>query len=193
MKLQQKYDAIVILGGTHTPGYKFPKDRMDAAIHLYKKGFAPCIIVTGIGQTEMMSDYALENGIEAETIVKEPHATNTAENLHYTKKILADNKWSRILVVTSDFHVPRTKYWKKRIFGNKKGFACEIYAANSGTGVLDLVRRLFVERIFLTGGEIATLGVDNGDDRRIVKKYKPVETTMENLTKKLYKTKIITN
>ena len=59
-----------------------------------------------------MVRYLIEHGADASRIIEEDEASNTRENLLFSAKLAeaAGLDTSRVLIVTSDFHMCRAKY-----------------------------------------------------------------------------------
>ncbi|HYF29364.1 MAG TPA: YdcF family protein, partial [Candidatus Paceibacterota bacterium] len=96
MKLNQpleKADAIFVLGSSdlRVPAY---------AAQLYHEGWAPLIIfsgkegklathrVWGMSEAEKFAEVARELGVPEEAMLLEKEATNTGENVQFTKRLL---------------------------------------------------------------------------------------------------------
>lgn len=125
-----KYQAIVVLAGGFKDNGELPQNvkyRVLTAYKLYKQGLAPRIIMSGKWspywdhsppkqtEAEMMSRYARSLGVPNSAIFNEEHSQNTSENIFYTYKIfLEPNNWRSIIIVTSDYHVRRTKQILRR-------------------------------------------------------------------------------
>lgn len=120
-------DVIVVLGGgTHPvlPPRQHPEvreegDRLLYASQLYRAGAAEQILVTG-GRIEWLGGRDLETeandmtiilgmlGVPEEAIWQEGLSQNTYENALYTRDILAEKEITRIILVTSAYHMPRS-------------------------------------------------------------------------------------
>ena len=118
-------EAIVILGGA-TRDIHYPRiipdmnergDRLLYGAKLYKDGAAPLIILSGGriqwfgGAHSEAKDMAMIlqlMGIPSEAMVLEPNSLNTYQNAAYTKKILQEKGITKILLVTSAMHMPRS-------------------------------------------------------------------------------------
>ncbi|MGD6960936.1 YdcF family protein [Fictibacillus phosphorivorans] len=121
-KVSSKIDSILVLGGgtkNNRPGAVL-KGRLDQALAYAKEHPNVIFIVSGglgFGKTtsegSIMKNYLVENGIEADTIQIEEKATSTYENLLYTKEMIQPS--DQLLIVTSDFHLFRTKMIAKRV------------------------------------------------------------------------------
>lgn len=121
-KVSGKIDTILVLGGgtkNNRPGAVL-KGRLDQALAYAEKHPDVTFIVSGglgFGKTTsegtIMKNYLMENGILAERITIEEKATSTYENLLYTKKMIQPD--DQVLIVTSDFHLFRTKMIAERV------------------------------------------------------------------------------
>jgi uncharacterized SAM-binding protein YcdF (DUF218 family) len=96
------------------------KTRLDKAVELYKYGYAPRLIVSGgrkvgqlIPEAHAMKTYLVQNGVPEDAIITEETALNTWENLERCGAITKDQGYGSVLVVTSDFHIARTKWMLK--------------------------------------------------------------------------------
>jgi uncharacterized SAM-binding protein YcdF (DUF218 family) len=122
---QVRADAIVVLGGgTRSGDYPRPTpevneagDRLLYGAHLYRRGIAPRILVTGgraelvqsarVSGAETMADILVEIGVPREKIRLESQSRNTYENAVETAAILRQSGLERIVLVTSATHMPR--------------------------------------------------------------------------------------
>jgi uncharacterized SAM-binding protein YcdF (DUF218 family) len=92
------------------------------------------IIVSGgqgpgedITEAEAMKRFLISHGIDEKQIIKEDKSTSTSENLLYSKGVLSQidsNEKLKISIVTTDFHMFRTKF-----LANRVGF--EVYSVPS--------------------------------------------------------------
>ncbi|ANX14031.1 hypothetical protein ABE41_018620 [Fictibacillus arsenicus] len=121
-KVSGKIDTILVLGGgtkNNRPGAVL-KGRLDQALAYAENHTEVTFIVSGglgFGKTTsegtIMKNYLMENGIHPERITIEEKATSTYENLLYTKEMIQPD--DQVLIVTSDFHLFRTKMIAKRV------------------------------------------------------------------------------
>lgn len=114
-------DYVIILGGGIKNGEvtKSLQYRLDQGILFLKEHPDLEVIVTGgvgfgetISEGEAMKNYLVANGIPEDKIIVESKATSTMENFKYTKQILEEQTGKsdyKVLVVTSDFHMARSK------------------------------------------------------------------------------------
>jgi uncharacterized SAM-binding protein YcdF (DUF218 family) len=119
-------EVIVVLGGG-TESAQFPRpavevnaagDRVLYAARLYKEGKAQKILLSGgnitwLGGRSMtpadeMADILALIGIPEEDIWLQPDSQNTYEDALYSSQILKEKGASRVLLVTSAMHMPRS-------------------------------------------------------------------------------------
>ncbi len=115
---RQDYQAIIVLGAQVKPDGSPSIQlswRLDAAAEAYRKHPVPIVVCGGKGKDEpypeadAMEAYLAAGGTDRADVLKDPDSFNTRENLINAKKLLeAGNKnIQRVLIVTSDYHVPR--------------------------------------------------------------------------------------
>jgi len=113
----QKAQAIVVFGGgvgeTGSPG-KSTIERARYAAELYRKGFAEKIVfssgyIYSYNDAENMKLIALSMGVPEKNIILENKANSTYENVIFCKKIIDDNKWDSILLISSPYNMLRAK------------------------------------------------------------------------------------
>jgi len=122
-------DFLLVLGNKCT-GSRIPpilSSRLEKAIELYSDCHVkPKIIVSGgrssdeqKSEASLMQTYLIERGIPEEMILMEDKSTNTVQNLEYSaikiNKIWCQVNHPRVIIVTSDYHIPRTKAHAKII------------------------------------------------------------------------------
>nr|WP_306301625.1 YdcF family protein [Geminocystis herdmanii] len=120
-------EAMVVLGGGIKP-HIFPRptievaeggDRVIYSAKLYNMGKSPLVIPTGgripwrggenlPSEADDMAELLLLLGVPESAIIKEGNSFNTYDNAVNTRKILAELKIDRILLVTSALHMPRS-------------------------------------------------------------------------------------
>ena len=118
----QAADAIVVFAGgvgeSGEAGAGVP-ERVGKAIELYRAGFASSIVFSSgyvftLREAESMKAIAVANGVPADAIVLEETAANTYENVRNTFQIAQSRGWSRVLLVSSPYHMLRaTRTWHK--------------------------------------------------------------------------------
>lgn len=98
--------------------------RLDCALaHAEKQAHPVCFIVSGgvrhpngVTEAEQMKQYLVNRGIEPSSVQCEPLSRNTYENLIYSSILLQQQATAeRVLVITSKFHLVRTKQLADRM------------------------------------------------------------------------------
>jgi uncharacterized SAM-binding protein YcdF (DUF218 family) len=119
-------DVIVVLGGA-TRTHAFPRpaaelgntgSRLLHAARLYRQGAAGQVLLSGgnvpwlssssVPEAETMAEVLAFMGVPREAMWVEPNSRNTHENAVETKKILESQGVSRVILVTSAMHMPRS-------------------------------------------------------------------------------------
>lgn len=136
------YEYCVVLGGFTNMNTDYNADRLNLgyspnrlvqAIELYKAGKIKKIVLTGgsatiIGSKDneaLVTDRFLRLlGVPQSDYIIEKEARNTYENFYYTKKLIRNDK-TKSLVITSAFHVPRS-----RLIARKAGLKCDFFATD---------------------------------------------------------------
>ena len=118
IKPDQQYDAIIVLGAQvkadGEPSVQL-QWRLDAAKSAWDRHPVPIVVCGAQGKDEpapegvVMKDYLVKAGIPEDSILVDPDSFNTRQNLENAKKLLGKYEGvSSVLVVTSDYHVPRS-------------------------------------------------------------------------------------
>jgi uncharacterized SAM-binding protein YcdF (DUF218 family) len=135
-KETKKPDYIVVLGAGirgEEPSHALYK-RLEKSLELINTYKDIKVIVSGgqgpgesITEAEAMKRYLVSNGVSPERIIKEEKSTNTFENLKFTKALInPDNKSISITIITSNFHMLRSKLLAKRFGFVSYGYSSEI-------------------------------------------------------------------
>ena len=124
-------DAIIVLGCGVKENKDLPdnaKQRVNSAIELLDKKTK--LIFCGkysflakkipkIAEAKAMKNYAISKGIASSTIICENKSKDTIGNAYFVRLILKDKNMFQITVVTSDYHMRRTKYIFNKILGDE--------------------------------------------------------------------------
>ncbi len=113
-----KYDAIIVLGAQvnpdGTPNVQLSW-RLDTAYEAWQQKAVPVVVCGAQGkdeplpEAEAMAAYLIEKGVPADSILKDPDSFNTNQNLRNAARLLGNMPdIRRVLIVTSDYHVPRS-------------------------------------------------------------------------------------
>jgi len=78
-----------------------------------------------------MERYLISRGIPKDRIIKEEKATDTNENLIYSREIIDSRGGGSTAIVSSDYHIFRT-----RLLAKKQGLSAVMLSAKSSLPVL---------------------------------------------------------
>ncbi|MCL6561055.1 MAG: YdcF family protein [Firmicutes bacterium] len=107
----EKVDVLIVLAGD--------SERDLYAAELYRLGLAPKIIMSGCGPTaRQMADRAVKAGVRAQDIIMEEKSESTYENAVYSRDIVLTRNFKSAIVVTSPYHMRRTRLVFGRVFRN---------------------------------------------------------------------------
>ncbi|MFE1595499.1 YdcF family protein [Nocardia sp. NPDC058705] len=113
----------IVVHGSGLLGDRVPPllaSRLDRAMGIWRvdraHGPSPLLVTSGgkgsdekVAESVAMAAYLVEHGVPADEIMQEDRSTTTRENLVFSRQLLARQGIdSRILLVTSNFHVLRT-------------------------------------------------------------------------------------
>ncbi|WP_051220453.1 YdcF family protein [Jeotgalicoccus marinus] len=107
-------DVIIMLGGGD-------KGRMQKAAELYHDNYADYVIISPVRKHiyPQTIEFATELGIPESAIIEEHDATSTYTNATETLKLMDEYEFDSALVVTSDYHLKRSKMIYDRVNNNK--------------------------------------------------------------------------
>lgn len=135
---EEPADAVIVLGagvnGTQ-PSLSL-RTRLDAAAdYLAANPEVPAVLTGGQGygeeitEAQCMYNYLTERGVDADRLILEESASNTAENFAFSRELLkeagVDPSADTVAVVTNDFHIARAKLLAAR---NGYGYAVGVPA-----------------------------------------------------------------
>lgn len=139
-------DVIVALGGGVTSdGEPLPATaaRARRAAGLYRSGRAHRIVMSGAygmfdplplrAEAMAMAQIAVAVGVPENDIAVEARSRDTIGNIWFTKPMLAEHRWHRIVVVTSGWHAPRVRYLTQTIWGPSYSVAIEPVTGEKST------------------------------------------------------------
>ena len=119
------YDAVILLGGVSdervtaqsgAPALNDSVERLIATHRLLADGRARTAIVSGAPELEQFVDASEARvlaaqlrawGIDERRVILEEKARNTYENAVYSKRVVEERGFRRVLIVTSAFHMRR--------------------------------------------------------------------------------------
>lgn len=120
-------DVIIMLGGDD-------RGRLEKAAELYHAGYADYVMISPI-MSEFYSqsrEFANALGIPDDAIIEETEATSTYTNAVLTLELMEEFGFESALVVTSDFHMKRSRLSFERV--NADRFELTYVAALSENG-----------------------------------------------------------
>ena len=110
------YDAIIVLGAqvkpTGEPSLQL-QWRLDAALGAYRKRPCPVVVCGAQGADEpdaeahVMAAYLRDAGVADGHILMDDTSFNTRENILHAARLLEGLPVASVLLVTSDYHLPR--------------------------------------------------------------------------------------
>jgi vancomycin permeability regulator SanA len=111
-------DVAVVLGNTverdGQPSARL-QARLDKAVELYKQGwFAHIIVSGGLGregydEATVMKAYLINQGIPAAQIYVDSQGNNTYLTARNVARIIEENRWRSVLIISQYFHISRTR------------------------------------------------------------------------------------
>lgn len=110
------YDAIVVLGAQVKPDGSLSLQlqwRLDAAYEAWEEHQALIVTCGAQGSNEpapealVMRDYLIGRGVPAEMILTDAESFNTRQNIRHAAELLKGRDADTVLIVTSDYHLPR--------------------------------------------------------------------------------------
>ena len=116
-------DAILVLGAAQYNGRPSPvlKARLDHALDLYRRGYAPYLILTGgVGQGDTLSEgevsrrYVRDAGVADSVILVERQGVTSAQSVGAAAALMRANGLRSALVVSDSYHMMRLDVLARR-------------------------------------------------------------------------------
>ena len=104
----KKADVMIVLSGD--------SGRLEKAAALYKEGYASYVMLTRVNGEGARLQKAIELGIPEDRIIPEDKATSTYTNALYSKPLMEKYNFSSAIVISSDYHMKRTKMTFESVF-----------------------------------------------------------------------------
>ena len=104
-------DVIVMLGGGN-------EDRITKAAELYNDGYADYVMITPVSDDPLhyqSVEDAVRHGISESRLIHEYDATSTYTNATRTMELMRAYGFTSAIVVTSDYHMKRSKFIFDRV------------------------------------------------------------------------------
>ena len=112
-----QYNAIIVLGAQVKPDGSPSVQlewRLDAASEAYRRKPVPVVVCGAQGrdepttEAEAMKHYLISKGVPENDILTDADSFNTNQNLMNAARLLENrSEMQKVLIVTSDYHVPR--------------------------------------------------------------------------------------
>ena len=104
---QTNFDAIVVFSGS--------SNRIQHAFHLAEQGVAPILIISPASR-RLLTYYEKRYGLAVKAkYILERKAETTFTNALYSAQLIRENHLSSVLLVTSDYHMPRSFFLLKLV------------------------------------------------------------------------------
>ena len=139
----QRASAIVVLGAAQYVGRPSPvlRARLDHALDLWRRGFAPKIIFTGgFGDRDTTSEaavgqrYAIDHGVPPHAILIENAGRSTAASLEQVAMLMDAEPSREVILVSDPFHMLRLSILARR-------FGMTPYTSPTRTSPISFSRR----------------------------------------------------
>lgn len=115
----QPADALIVLGDDNTAG-----ERAKHAARLYQEHWAPRVVASGrylrpyASIAELIRRDLQQYGVPDEHIIAASHAAgNTREEAYEMRTLAREQRWRRLIVVTSNYHTSRSRFIFRRTMG----------------------------------------------------------------------------
>lgn len=102
------------------------QDRLNEALLWLEDHPNTTVVVTGgkgtdelLSEAQAMANYLMEHGFPEERILLEDRATNTKENLIYSKELLQLEEGEDVILVSNGFHLARARMLWHRLGGER--------------------------------------------------------------------------
>ncbi|MEK6734311.1 MAG: YdcF family protein [Pseudomonadota bacterium] len=115
IELNGKADAIIVLTGA--------LGRIDAGLQLLSDKYAEHLFISGVGQKTLLEDlskylvsFPAKQAVELKSEITLGHfANSTKENAIETAQWIKKNNYKKIILVTSNYHMPRSLYLFRKL------------------------------------------------------------------------------
>ncbi|MEO6788189.1 MAG: YdcF family protein [Chthoniobacteraceae bacterium] len=111
-------DVALVLGSKveldGTPSVRL-RARLDRTLELFRDGYFPSIIVSGglgkegYDEATVMREYLVSHGVSAAQVILDSHGDTTFASAENTARILKEQNFKSVFVVSQYFHIPRAR------------------------------------------------------------------------------------
>jgi len=128
----QPADVVIVFAGS--------LNRIENGYKLVNEGYAEALIVSP-ATPEIIAEYSKRFNLRRTvTTILEDHATSTFENAFYTDKLVEAYNFKNVILVTSDYHMPRS-YFIMRLLANR-GVRIQRYSVYGNNESMSSLQRL---------------------------------------------------
>lgn len=92
-------DAVIVFDGA--------ENRIIEGVRVVSKGMAPVLVISPASETQVKDHQRILGLVDTLRIIPEPNARTTYENAYYSADIIRQQGFDSIILVTSDYHMPR--------------------------------------------------------------------------------------
>lgn len=112
----EKADALIVLGAQVQPSGEPSVQlawRLEAALEAFNQNPVPIVVSGGQGgseprpEGEVMRDWLIDKGVPKDKILVDSISANTRQNIEHAISLLHGLNIQNIMIVTSDYHLPR--------------------------------------------------------------------------------------
>lgn len=99
-------DAVIVLSGDHG-------ERLAEGLRLMELGVAPTLVLNGTPDLDQVNQLC-RGGQAFEVVCLRPDPDSTRTEAGAAGRLAADRRWTKVVVVTTKFHVTRSRLWFSR-------------------------------------------------------------------------------
>jgi uncharacterized SAM-binding protein YcdF (DUF218 family) len=113
----QRSDAIIVLGGEHD-------GREDYALSLAREGWASTVVISDpYGPDDPVMQRVCHDTGNIEVICRRPEPLTTRGEAIFTRQLADARSWTRVIVVSWRYHLPRAELIFRQCFSDQPGSA----------------------------------------------------------------------
>ncbi len=126
----EAYDCVLVLGAGvwgDSPSHML-EERLNRGVEIYNSGCTDRILMSGdhgreeYDEVNVMKDFAVESGIEANTVFMDHAGFSTYESMYRAKEIFGIKK---VIIVTQKYHLYRAVYNARKLGIDAYGVAAD--------------------------------------------------------------------
>jgi uncharacterized SAM-binding protein YcdF (DUF218 family) len=179
------YDVIVVLGSGIKPDGTLPPismRRVEKAVELFNNNESERMLMSGRWgftlsfipprtEASAMKEYATSLGVKPGCVLCEEESKDTITNLFFVRKLFLEPMgWKKIIIVSSEYHLPRIEYLTRKIFG--KEFEVRFEPADSKLSPEELIEKQKGEKSKLRFSKLILWNVKSGNLAAFEKKIR---------------------